>query len=265
MAVMDRNLGVRDGAAAKAEKRKKVFVIVGSVVLLAVLAFEVPKTLKRLHPPPPPTSASSAQATPATGAPTSAVAMPTRAQRRALAHLKVHDPFAPLIRGDIGGGTPAGSSAPAPSGSVSTPTSATAGKPAAKTDAAPAADQPPIGFSTPNAPKVIVPAPAAAIIWVNGSRQTVGLKALFPLKAQAFQLVSVDRKTLRIRVVGGSFTGGRAVITLRRGRAVTLVNTVTGVRYVLRFATPLAALPTIEAPSATTPSGTEPTKTDKSK
>src|SRR5206468_12452202 len=50
--LMARNNGasVRDGAAAKAEQRKKIIAIGGSVVLVALLAFQLPKTLKRLHP-----------------------------------------------------------------------------------------------------------------------------------------------------------------------------------------------------------------------
>src|SRR5436189_268621 len=131
---------VRDGAAAKAEQRKKIIAIGGSVVLVALLAFQIPKTLKRLLP-----------ATPA---------------------------------------------------------------------AAPTTSEGPIGFTAPNAtPTVPVAPPAAAIIWINGNRQMVGLKQLFPLKAPAFRLVAIDRKTMQIRVAGGSFTGGHAVITLARGKA----------------------------------------------
>jgi hypothetical protein len=184
-----------------------------------------------------------------------------------LAHLKVHDPFAPLIKGTVAGGAPSGSGPSPGSGSTSGSPSA---KPATKTKdgATPTTTtEGPIGFTAPNAtPTVPVAPPAAAIIWVNGNRQTVGLKQLFPLKAPAFRLVAIDRKTMQIRVAGGSFTGGHAVITLARGKAVTLVNTTTGVRYVIRFATPLAALPTVAEPKTPASSSTTTTpKTEKGK
>ena len=271
MAGMGRNAGVREGAAAKAEQRKKIIAIGGSVVLVALLAFQIPRTLKRLHPAAP-VSASATATTPdptATGTGTTGSAVPTRAQQRLLKSLKVHDPFAPLIKGSAVRGPAGGdSTTAAPSGSGNASGGSVA-KPATKpkdaaTEGATAVPQGPIGFTAPNTtPAVPAAPPAAAIIWVNGNRQTVGVKQLFPLKAPAFRLVSVDRKTMRIRVAGGSFTGGRAVITLPRGRAVTLVNTTTGVRYVIRFATALAALPASD--TATAPGPASDTKTAKSK
>jgi len=200
--------------------------------------------------------------------------MPTPAQKRVLAHLKVHDPFAPLIKGTIDGGAPppggsSASSSPGTGSGAATPPAKSATT--AKDGATPATTtEGPIGFTAPNAtPTVPVAPPAAAIIWVNGNRQMVGLKQLFPLKAPAFRLVAIDRKTMQIRVAGGSFTGGHAVITLARGKAVTLVNTTTGVRYVIRFAAPLAALPADTAPktpaSSPTTTTTTTAKTEKGK
>ena len=253
---MAANTSVRAGAAAKAERRKKIFVIAGSVVLVLVLAYEIPSTLKRLHPSAPATAAAPAQTTTtAADAMKNASGVPTARQRRQLAHLKAHDPFAPLIRGTIGGGgaaTPnAPSSSPPPAGGGATGSASKAPPQPKDTSTATTTTQGPIGFTAPNAtPVVPVVAPAAAIIWVNGKAQTVGLKQVFPLKAPAFVLVAIDRKTMKIRVAGGSFTGGRGVITLQRGKTVTLVNTTTGVRYVIRFATALAALPATDTGSS---------------
>jgi len=88
-----------------------------------------------------------------------------------------------------------------------------------------------------------LPPLAAALISINGSSQTVDRSELFPAKTPAFRLVTITRTFVRIGVAGGSFTRGRPTITIRRGQRVTVVNTATGVRYVLRFAAPSTASP----------------------
>src|SRR5207302_546207 len=55
------------------QKRQKIFVAVGGVLLLGVLAFQVPRTLKMLHPSNP---AASAPTTPAATTPTDGVTPP---------------------------------------------------------------------------------------------------------------------------------------------------------------------------------------------
>jgi hypothetical protein len=271
MAVIDRNTSVRAGAAAKAEQRKKIALIVGCAILVLVLAFEIPKTLSRLHSSSsaaaPTTTSLPGQTTTITSTPGGSTGTPTqtRGQQRALKHLKVHDPFSPLVKVPTTVVVPpvGSSTAPAKSGSGGKTSAGNATKSTVDAaNAAQTAPQAPIGFTAPGAKPAVV-APAAAIIWVNGKQQTVGLKQLFPLKAPAFKLVAIGRDTMKIRVAGGSFTGGRAMITLPRGRAVTLVNTTTGVRYVIRFATALAALPaqTPATPSDSSAKTTTPTTT----
>lgn len=80
-----------------------------------------------------------------------------------------------------------------------------------------------------------LPAPTMALLRVNGKVQAVGLKKRFPASDKAFVLRSLKRDGATIAVAGGSFAGGTPTLTLRFGRAVTLVNTATGVRYVLRL------------------------------
>src|SRR5207247_8056000 len=167
-----RSAGVRDGAAAKAEQRKKIIAIGGSVVLVALLAFQIPKTLKRLHPATPAAAPSASTSTTpdatGTGSGTASSAMSTRAQKRVLAHLKVHDPFAPVIKGTIDGGAPppggsSASSSPGTGSGAATPPAKSATT--AKDGATPATTtEGPIGFTAPNAtPTVPVAPPAAAI------------------------------------------------------------------------------------------------------
>ena len=241
-------------AAAAGEKRKKMILLIGGVILVVLVLFQVMRLGGG-------SSAAPPQAVPASGtapAPT-AGAVPTGARvtfttppatRRALDRLPAKDPFVPLIR--------SGSASPqvAPAEPVTPPKDDTsAGKPAAPPAAAGGkeATSPPSDGTTPDAPKTTapLPPPAAALISINGGSQTVGRSQLFPEKAPAFRLVAVGRSSIRVGVAGGSFTGGRPTITIRRGRTVTLVNTATGVRYVLRYAAPTAAAPepATEAPA----------------
>jgi len=253
MAVMERNWP-GNAAAAKAEERKKKIVLaVASVLLLAVLAFQLPRMLKRLHP----ASSTAAPASATSGSSTAVDPFASPAKNGAkrsllLTHLSPKDPFSPLMREDKTG---ASSSGPVfgPSSANPTATNATAlPKPGAKSG--------PIPFSTQNpvAPggsgsRVSV---SAAVIWINDSPQIVGLAQAFPAAAPAFKLVSVNAKAVKIRVAGGRFADGRATITVRRGHGVTLVNTTTGVRYDIRFAAPTTA-------SAVAPTGSADSKKSK--
>ena len=60
------------------------------------------------------------------------------------------------------------------------------------------------------------------------------VKGTFPTPEPLFVLRSLTKKQAKISVAGGSFDGGKPV-TLKLGKKVTLVNTATGVRYVLKL------------------------------
>ena len=60
------------------------------------------------------------------------------------------------------------------------------------------------------------------------------VKGTFPTPEPLFVLRSLTKKQAKISVAGGSFDGGQPV-TLKLGKKVTLVNTATGVRYVLKL------------------------------
>ena len=85
--------------------------------------------------------------------------------------------------------------------------------------------------TTPAAP----PAPILfATIDFNTKPQQVQVKGTFPTPEPLFVLRSLKKKQAKINVAGGSFDGGKPV-TLKLGKKVTLVNTATGVRYVLKL------------------------------
>jgi len=91
--------------------------------------------------------------------------------------------------------------------------------------------------AVPGAAPAPVAAPTMAMLKVNGKLMKVALKARFPKSENAFVLRSLKLSPGRatIAVADGSFSGHRPTLTLSAGHAVTLVNTATGVRYVVRL------------------------------
>jgi hypothetical protein len=78
-------------------------------------------------------------------------------------------------------------------------------------------------------------APATARISVNGSPTTVRAGGTFPSSAPVFELVSLTKSTAKVGIAGGSLESGAPTVTLKRGSALTLLNTADGTRYVLRL------------------------------
>jgi len=229
----------QDTAAAKA-KKQKIILIVGGVLLLAVAAFQGPKLMKHggTAAAPPPAAAPSTTGTPVPGAVTAApvagsavvagVALPRAAavkletsQLASFTLFEVKDPFVQ----QVGNAQPdtAGAAAP-PAGSTTGPTGPTASPPGSTGSA-------PGRIGTPPA----APAPIIyATIDFNSKPQQVQVKDTFPTPEPLFVLRSLTKKQAKISVAGGSFDGGEPV-TLKLGKKVTLVNTATGVRYVLKL------------------------------
>jgi hypothetical protein len=223
-------------------KRQKVIVAVGGVILLGLLAFQLPRTLKLLNqssasasasqPAPPATTpaatpgasptAAAAAATTADGLtdPGTAVA-PQSGQLLAFSRFHSKDPFAQQLTLDCATGqgadcaTGATSTASGPGGSGGA-TGATG-----RSGVAP----PPVSPPTK---------PTSALISVNGARETVRVGAQFPASSPVFVLVSLTARSAKIAIAGGSLQGG-GTATLEKGRTLTLMNTADGTRYVLRL------------------------------
>ena len=68
----------------------------------------------------------------------------------------------------------------------------------------------------------------------NGKPQQLQVKRAFPKASRCSCSRSLKKKQAKIGVAGGSFERRQAV-TLKLGKKVTLVNTATGVRYVLKL------------------------------
>ena len=245
-----------DPLKAKEAKQKKI-AIGGAVLLLALLGFQGPKTLKMLQGPQPvtaPTSTAPASTTPAAGTTTaggtaagqvpgapapelSAVAdsdLAPEAEQGQLATFErfaSKDPFAQQAE-------PVASAPPRVSepndGTETTPVAATNdAKPADTTDEGPADEGFTTGGSTPDAPVIA----AVTSISVNGAAEDIAVEGSFPKDEPTFVLVELakDGKSVEIGIAGGEYANGGETITLGLGKKITLQNTADGSRYELEL------------------------------
>lgn len=239
-------------AKAKA-KRQKVIAGALGVLLLGVLAIQLPRMMKLAHH----GSSSSAASTSATttttpaasgsvagGAPagdpvaatgSSSLASLARAgvkftagegQLKSFNRFGVKDPFAQQITDASSGSTPSAGSLP--SLPVTTPAPSSSGG----LTPAPVSSTP----STPSGTSSASPsAPTQAVITVNGQSETVaGPSYNFPAADPIFH-ARIERSDVKVTIVGGSFASGAPALTLKLHKPVTLVNTATGIRYRLEL------------------------------
>ena len=223
-------------------KRQKIMAAGGGVLLLAVLAIQVPRTMAMLNakPAPPPPAAvapgtvpSDPSVLPTPGAvgggaaPTASgdgtlvdsdpVPVAADGQLISFGRFKSKDPFAEQIDETSAGGGGGG-------GGASTPAA----------PSAPGAT--PEGNVVPAAPTVGSPGVAtSAVISVNGVQETVATGGEFPKDAPVFRLAKVVGGEVKIGIAGGALASGSPTVTLRKGKAVTLVNTADGTRYELEL------------------------------
>jgi len=242
---------MEDLRAAKDKKMKKVAIAL-SAVLVAVLAFQVPKLLHSGGPSAEPVTAVATApaggapvAAPATGTPVTATAttalgtaaaaltpasskLPNsdtlpkagKAQLFAFSHFTAKDPFVQQVV-DLTAGQPDSSSGSSSSSSASASNTPTAAAPAAK-------------ITHKHSTRVLA-VTGAARISVNGRVQVVRVGASFPSANPLFKLVSVTNGVARIGIASGSYSSGARTVSLGAGRTLTLVDTADGIRYQLRL------------------------------
>jgi hypothetical protein len=229
-------------------KRQKIYAAIGGVILLAVLAFQVPRTLKLLHQsnasassttpsstttasptttgPIAPPSLGGGNSTPSTGAVSSSdgisdpgvLPAPQSGQLLAFSRFQTKDPFAQqLVTGATGAAGPTGTGATGTGGqtggSGSGSGSGGGGNPQ---------NQPPAKLTL-------------ATISVNGVSEAVQVGGQFPASNPTFVLVSVTHSTAKVGIAGGSLQGKQQTVTLKKNTPLTLMNTADGTRYVLRL------------------------------
>jgi hypothetical protein len=215
---------------AKAKKQKIIAAVLG-VLLLGVLAYEVPSVMKSMNKKPP--AASVAQppppGTPIAGAPVAVApaavpaattladsdppAQAASGQLLSFDRFSSKDPFVQQVDAAV---SAAAAQAPAPAQTRN----ATQPKKPATITTAPSRSAP-------------APNPAAARISVNGTRERVDLSKTFPKSDPVFRLVALTKTTAKIGIAGGSLSTGDGTTTLTKGKKVTLMNTADGARYEL--------------------------------
>ncbi len=232
----------RFDAKAKA-KRQKIMAAGGAVLLLGILAIQVPRTMKMLNgeaPPPPPAAAPSTvpsdpsvvptpgtvgggAASTASGAGTlidsDVSPAATDGQLIVFGRFESKDPFKQQID-ERAAASPAPSTSPGSSSSSDAEPPGGSAVPASRGQDAPPAPAAPAG---------------SAVIAVNGAEETVAVRGVFPKDSPVFKLVKLTGSTARIAIAGGSFASGSATVTLERGKTLTLVNTADGTRYELKL------------------------------
>ncbi len=221
-------------------KRQKIIAAGGGVLLLAVLAFQVPRTMAMLNakPAPPPPAAVAPGSVPSDpsvlptpgavgggAAPTASgdgtlvdsdpVPVAADGQLISFGRFSSKDPFVEQVdETTAGGGGGGGGSTPAPTGSSEVPAGGVV-------QVSPSGGSPGVSGS--------------AVISVNGVQETVTSGGEFPKDSPVFRLVKVVGGEARIGIAGGALASGSPTVTLRKGKAVTLVNTADGTRYELKL------------------------------
>jgi hypothetical protein len=231
------------------EKRQKIIAAVGAVLLLGLLGFQIPRTLKLMNSRDTvanPEGTTAASTTPAAGVPLappsldgssaatavasgSAVsdpyAKPTPGSGQLLSfaapRFKAHNPFVQQV-----GTSGDGSATPATSGGATTGTGGATGA------TGPSGITPP--RTTGGSGGTSVPT-LVATISVNGVAERVAVGATFPRSNPIFRLVRATQTTVDVSIVGGSYTSGQSTVTLSKGKPVTLMNSADGTRYELRL------------------------------
>jgi hypothetical protein len=243
-------MATADARAAR-ERKQKIFVAIGGVILLALLAFQLPKLLGGSEPSAAgetttDTATVAGETTPAPDAavPTSVVLAdtdralaPGPGQLRSFGTFTRKDPFVQQLDSPADEGTAGGAAG-----------GTDAGKPGDATQTA--AETPSKGFTTGGSAALSV-----TVISVNGARQALAPGTAFPAADPVFVLVSEQpgSKSVVISVAGGAYANGERTTKLKLGTPLVLVNTTTGARYRLV----LVAVGTGVAPSGQAPTGAE--------
>jgi hypothetical protein len=254
---MSRKKRMKDIREAK-DRRAKRLAIGGAVLLVLVLAFEMPKVLKHSggsnSATPPAATTTTPTGAPTTGAPSTAPAttapgtaaaavLPTAASTQlpnsdtapkasksqlfSFSRFAGKDPFVQQVNTSTSGGSSGGSS----SGSSSSSSAAAAGV----ITAGPPSTAASVSYGSGGSQARTLAKTGAVTLSVNGSMQTVRVGASFPSANPLFTLVSVAHGVVRVGIANGSYASGTQTVALTAGRTLTLVDTADGAHYKLRL------------------------------
>ena len=235
--------------AEQRARKQKIFIAVGSVVLLAVLGYQLPKIMGHKGG----QSAAPAASTVAPGA-AGAPVLPSGQlpgtdrvivqrdsnQLISFGLFKSKDPFVQQLTTTATPTPVPAPTTPAPTGApTATPTPSPVvpvGTPSSTPPSAPSSPAAP-GTTTPAGTPTAPAVPTEALIATNDVCERVAVKGTFPTTENIFRLASIakDGKSVEIGIVGGSFDSGKPTATLKLGSKLTLVNTADGTRYVIEL------------------------------
>ena len=219
-------------AKAKAKRQKIILAVLG-VVFLAVLAWQVPSVLKMMNKKPvaAATTPPPAAVAPVPGTPVTPV--PGNSRRR-------HSGPA----GELADSDPARSGRRADSSSRSTASRARTRSSSRQWRPRRLRPRPPLSRSPTRRPRPVAAQdrssrrrrprlrPPLLRSPSTARPETVSVGGTFPQTDPVFVLVSVTKTSAKVAISGGSLDSGGA-LTLKKGKKVTLENTVDGARYVL--------------------------------
>jgi hypothetical protein len=230
-------MATTDAKAAR-ERKQKIFVAVGGLVLLLLLAIQLPKLLGGSSE----TAATTTTATDTvtvggttpevvpTGVPvslhdTDRPLAPAPGKLPSLGVFTSKDPFVQKVKTPTAAATPESTPPAAPEGKK--PSEPSRGE--ATNKEKPAPEPPSEGFSVGEA------AAAVTVISVNGARQVLVPGRAFPSTNPVFVLLAEQprTKTVRIGIAGGALANGAEATKLKVGKPLVLVNTATKARYKL--------------------------------
>lgn len=208
---------------AARDRKQKIFVAVGGLVLVGLLAIQVPKLLGGSNSSATPAATATSDAFAATGStpvPTRTlvssdrVLSPQPGQLSSFSRFAGKDPFVQQVH--FSNGTAA--------------SSGTAGKSSVKPEKKPASKPATKGFAVGAQPTA-----SMTVISVNGARQALSPGVRFPAADPVFVLVAEQSKTksVVVGIAGGAYASGSRTARLLVGTPLVLVNTTTGARYKL--------------------------------
>jgi hypothetical protein len=204
---------------AARERKQKIFVAVGGLALVGILAIQAPKLMGSSSEAasPPATSPATAQPGAPTGTPVAAsggggLPVVAQAELRSFSLFGRKDPFVQKVVTATVASSSASSEAPAKSS-----------EPKEASESAPTK-----GFTIEGKQ-----AAAVTVIAVNGARQALETGGVFPEADPVFVLIAEQpkAKSVTIGIAGGAYANGSKTTTLKVGKPIVLENTTTGARY----------------------------------
>jgi hypothetical protein len=234
------------------QRRQKILLAVLGVLLIGLLAFQVPRVMARMHSKPPPSvnhHRLDATAAPPAGTPT--LAAPTL-QGSA------------TMTGSTGSGSLASGTVPLQEGQLASFSRFASKDPFAQqlsdAPAKPSSAAPKASSSSPTGTGASGkrPGPGSAVISVNGTLYDVTVGTDFPQASAAnpdavplFHLVALTAHSAKISIAGGSYSNGAATVTLTENKPLTLMNTADGTRYKLILKPQGTSVPSTASTGAT--------------